>query len=360
MKMTLKMLSVLFFNMFLSLSVQAQQPMEILVLGASHGNNASDSLHYKEVLLKLVQYHPDLILTEFLTPADYLAMPATNSNKKSQEKSFEYLRRHNPVPIKNTAKQIEKYKAALAKFDNFHRVRMDLALAYFQNHDLGNGLYHLYILENDKKKHFGAKELEYYTAHFGTRDSLQKAGLFRTTSEYCTLVFPLAHQLGQQEIYPIDAQQYDEDWKHSWRLVAYIMHYTNKIAKMDSTTEEAKIVNAIAAAKETIEKEQVAQNLPLYNYLNSDLNARESDILNFYGGPELFGISKAYPESEVKNMMKYWGLRNAAMAANTLAQMKKQNAKRGVVVVGSAHQKWMEDELAKDKNVKIIKYNALQ
>lgn len=46
-------------------------------------------------------------------------------------------------------------------------------------------------------------------------------------------------------------------------FVAFIMQYTTTIAKMDSTTEEAKIGNAIAAVKETIEKADYTKLIPL-------------------------------------------------------------------------------------------------
>ncbi|WP_306354293.1 DUF5694 domain-containing protein [Flavobacterium sp. '19STA2R22 D10 B1'] len=340
--------------------IKAQDQVEVMVLGTFHENDPADSLSQKAIIQKLKTFNPDRVMGEFLKPSDLLSLDDELTTKKNWLKTVDYIKRHNEGVEKNSEKLINKAQASLMKSENFHKTRIDLAIRYFKNYDLGNGLYQLYILEKYKKKSFGTEELAYYNSHIGSQDSIQKAKLYRKTSEYTTIIYPLQYELGIKEIDPIDCQRYDAKWIESWRLVAYIMHYVGKIAKMDSNSEEAKIVKAIEDAKNKVYEESVAHKLSSgYGYSNSIYNAQMSDLINFYGGEAVFGVSKEYPETQVKQMMKYWQLRNEGMSENIINQIAMHKPKRVLVVVGSAHQKGIEDLLAKDKNIKIVNYNQL-
>lgn len=339
-------------------SVDAQEKIQIVVLGTSHYNEAKDSVEQRKVINNLKAFQPDMIFGEFVKPDEYLQLEPESYRRKVNDTTFAYFHRRIGI-TKHPQQKIEKGLRALSGFSNLHSVRMELAAHYLQAYDLANAQYQLFILENYKKNHFGREENETYTRLFGNRDTLLEHGLYNETSEYHTILFPLMYENAIPSIYSMDCQTYDVDWSNAWRIVAYCWHYINRIAKMDPQSEEAKIVAKINEEKQRLYDESDSLGLEGYAYLNSIYNAEDSDIVNFYGGGKLFGFSENYPEKEVKEMMKYWRLRNEGMARNILEQARAKGAKRVVAAAGSAHQKWIADLLAEAPDVEIVPYNDL-
>lgn len=344
--------------LFSILSLQfglAQEKIQIMVLGTSHQNEVSDSTYQKKIIEKLKAFHPDMVFGEFVRPEDYLKLDPEGFRRKTNDKSFDYINYLNPG-IKSSDKQIHTIQKQLALFGNFHKERINLAVDYLKNYDLANGSYQIFILNKYKAAYFGNEETIYFKERLGVKDSLQNKGLYSNTNEYSTIIFPMMYELKLPEIYSMDCQNYDMQWTNSWRLVAYIMHYIEKVAKLDPNSEEAKIVKKKEEVLAEVQNETEKSKLWGYAYNNSELNARQSDIINFYCGEALFGFSKDYPEKFVKEMMKYWKLRNEGMANNTMMQIRKKGAKKIILAVGSAHQKAIADLLAKEKDVEIITF----
>jgi hypothetical protein len=345
---------IIFFSQF----AMAQDTIQILVLGTSHYNLEKDSAEQNQVIQKLKSFNPDMIMGEFVSPQDYLRLDPESYRRKMNDSTLLYYGKLN-ADLQFQNKKITKGIQQLSKSPYLHKLRIELAARLLNGYDLANAQYQIYTLEKHCRQFFNTDELEYYKRRLISTDSLLKKGLYNKTSEYHTILFPLMYDLKIPMICAIDCQTYDLPWTQSWRIVAYCMHFINRIAKMDPASEEAKIIAKIQEEKDHIYAASDSLGLRGYAYLNSIYNAEESDLINFYGGEKLFGFSINYPEKEVKEMIKYWRLRNAGMAQNVLRQAEEQKAQRIVVAAGSAHQKWIENELKQQTNVKIIHYNDL-
>lgn len=355
---TLKVITSFCFAIIFSASTSAQEKIQILVLGTSHYNEEKDSLEYKEVIDKLTDFNPDMVMGEFVSPQEYVSLEPNSYRRKVNDSTFYYYQ-HLNAAVKLNKKKMEKAAARLVEFPNLHRSRIDLAVQLLNSYDLGNAKYQIYVLEKLKKVHFNKEEAAAYKTMLGGTEKLVQHNLYQNTSEYNAIIFPLMYRLNISGIYPADCQVYDTKWTQAWRIVAYCMHFINRIAEMDDTSEEAKIVKKIRDEKNRIYSESDSLGLYGYRYLNSSFNAEESDLVNFYGGEKLFDFSKNYPEKEVREMIKYWQLRNEGMAANILKQAREKKAKRVLVAAGSAHQKWIADILKEQPDVVVIGYNDL-
>ncbi|MET3035997.1 DUF5694 domain-containing protein [Chryseobacterium sp. NRRL B-14859] len=346
------------FSIALSVSASAQEKIRILVLGTSHYNQEKDSAEQKRVIEKLVGFNPDMVMGEFVSPEEYLSLEQDSYRRKMNDSTFFYYQKLN-ADIRFSEKKLEKDANRLIRFPNLHRSRIELAVGMLNNYDLANAKYQIYMLETWKKSHFNPEEAAFYKKRLGGTETLVQHNLYQSTSEYNTIIFPLMQKLNLSTIYPVDCQIYDTKWTQAWRIVAYCMHFINRIAKMDENSEEARIVHKIEQEKKRIYSKSDSLGLQGYAYLNSSFNAEESDLINFYGGEKLFGFSKNYPEKEVREMIKYWKLRNEGMAANIIRLAREKKGKRIVIAAGSAHQKWIADILRKEPDVDIIDYNTL-
>ena len=236
---------------------------------------------------------------------------------------------------------------------------MNLATEYAKLWDRGNFDYQMFVLENYMKDKFGKEEKVEYTQMFGSLDSLKKIGIIRPESEYYKIFFPLIYQLGQNQIYNMDCQDYDKPWGIAWGKTDSLYKVLSKKAKADTTSAEAKTMKAIRKYYAYSDEEEKAFAADEYAGMNTPKYAELNEFWNFYGGRKFYGYS-GFPTETVKEMIVQWTLRNEGMCKNIIEQAKAKNAKRIVVGVGAAHGKWMEDILAKNSNVKIINYNELR
>ncbi|TDO22390.1 DUF5694 domain-containing protein [Pedobacter duraquae] len=334
----------------------AQQQIEIMVLGTSHDNPAKDSLEYQKVQARLLAFNPDFVAGEYVLRGDYMKLSPDSYRRTYSDKIIAYIDQRNPG-LKYNAKDVKKAEMALKKSANFHKIRIDLALQYIRNYDFANAAYQVFLLEKYYKPFFGKEELSYYNTHLGTTDSLKKIGLFRETSEYTTIIFPMLKKQNLDVLYAMDCQTYDLEWSKAWDMVARVYPYIPRIAKLDPKSEEGRVKKRIDSTYKALEAEAAKSGLTGYALLNTETSGRYHDLENFYGGPSMLGFSKAYPDDLVKEMLKYWMLRNEGMASNAITQIRQQGAKRAIIVAGAGHQKWLSDLLRKEKDVKLVNYN---
>lgn len=352
----------LFLCLILSCSTrllaQQPEPLEILIVAAAHQNTSAPE-KYRPVIEKLKQYNPDMVFGEYMSAEDHkAALEAGYWGKKNDEKRLTYLRSLNPKPNKNAPKQITKAYAALARNENFHQIRMNLARDLFLNLDRGNAEYQLFVLETQMQSRLDKGEQEAFHQILGVSDSLKKHGLVRVNSEYHKIFFPLMHELKHAQIYPMDCQKYDNDWNQSWGGAMVKMKDLEQKAKADSTSPEGLTMKNINAFFENGWKEAYTSNLKGYAFMNSPEYARMDAAQNFYGGPEFYSAT-GFPTEEVQQMIHFWTLRNQDMCENVVRQAREKGAKKVVVAVGSAHRSWMENIFKTMPNVKIVNYNEI-
>jgi hypothetical protein len=339
------------------LKSNAQNQIEIVIVGSSHDNSKSNQ-NFQAIIDKLKNFKPDMVFGEYLPETDYAKLEDNHWAKKNFKKGYNYLEKLNPTPVKNLSAKINKDQKALSSFPFYHKTRMDLALEYAKNWDRGNTEYQIFVLENYMKNSFGKEELAEYNKMFGTVDSLKKAGLYRTGSEYSKIYFPLIYQLKQDQIYKMDCQTYDKPWSIAWGKTDSLIKILEAKAKADSLSPEANTIREIEKYSSYSPEESKIFNADEYSGMNTVKYGVLDEAWNFYGGSHFYGYA-GFPTETVKEMIAQWLLRNEGMCQNIINQAKKKGAKRVVVGVGASHRKWMEEILAKNPNVKIVNYNDL-
>jgi len=357
MKIITKFSLALFLLIGVSVKSNAQNQIEIVIVGSAHDNSKSTQ-NFQLIIDKLKNFKPDMVFGEYLPTSDYAKLEADNWARKVFDKGHNYLEKRNPETVKNLSTQIKKDKKALASFAYYHKTRMNLAVNYAKNWDRGNADYQIFVLENYMKNSFGKEEQAAYTKMFGGTDSLKKFGFYRTGSEYAKIYFPLIYQLKQEQIYNMDCQTYDKPWSIAWAETDSLSQILIKKAKADSTSVEAATMKAIETYWSYTPQEEKAFNTDAYAGMNTKKYGMLDEAWNFYGGPHFYGYA-GFPTESVKAMIAQWTLRNEGMCKNIIDQAKAKKAKRVVVGVGASHRKWMEEILAKNPEVKIINYNDL-
>lgn len=341
-----------------SICSNAQSQMEIVIVGSSH-DNAKSTQNFQAIIDKLKNFKPDMVFGEYLPATDYATLNDDHWAKKAFTKSRNYLTTLNPGEVKNLSSKIDKDKKALASFAFYHRTRMNLAINYAKNWDRGNADYQIFVLENYMKPKFGKEELASYNKMFGSVDSLKKTGLFKAGSEYQKLFFPLIYQMKQDRIYNMDCQTFDKPWGIAWAKMDSAYKVMLKKANSDSTSDEAATVRAIDKYWAFSDEDSKAFNADPYAGMNSDKYGKVDEAWNLYGGRHFYGYA-GFPTKTLKEMVGQWYLRNEGMCKNIIDQAKAKNAKRIVVGVGASHRVFMEEILARYKDIKIINYNDLK
>ncbi|WP_421945980.1 DUF5694 domain-containing protein [Pedobacter sp.] len=342
----------------IGLAITSKAQIEIVIVGSSH-NNSKSTQNFQAVIEKLKNFKPDMVFGEYIPAGDYAKLDDSNWAKKGFKTKVNYIEKLNPETAKNSSSLIKKNQKALSSFPNYHKTRMDLAVEYAKTWDRGNFDYQVYVLDNYMKPNFGKEEKAAYDKMFGGTDSLKKLNILRPGSEYNKIFFPLIYQLGQNQIYNMDCQTYDEPWSVAWGKTDSIFKILSAKAKADALSPEAKTIKAIEEYSSYADEEEKKFKDDEYAGMNTDKYAELNDAWNFYGGKKFFGYA-GFPTETVKEMIAQWTLRNEGMCKNVIDQAKAKKAKRVVVGVGAAHRKIMEEILAKNKDVKIISYNELK
>jgi len=357
MKTIQKLSLALLLLMVFTIKSNAQNQIEVLIVGSAHDNSKSTQ-NFQAIIDKLKNFKPDMVFGEYLPQGDYAKLEESNWAKESLRKGHDYLEKLNPESPKNIDDQIKKDQKALSSFAYYHKTRMNLAVNYAKNWDRGNAEYQIFVLENYMKQSFGKEEQVEYAKTLGNIDSLKKKGLYRPGSEYSKIYFPLIYQLKQDQIYNMDCQSYDKPWSEAWAKTDSLYKILTSKAKADSTSQEAATIKAIEKYSSYNEDEAKVFNADPYAGMNTVKYGVLDEAWNFYGGPHFYGYA-GFPTEKVKEMIAQWTLRNEGMCKNIVEQAKAKKAKRIVVGVGASHRKWMEEILAKNPSIKIINYNDL-
>jgi len=357
MKTIQKLSLILLLLMAFTTKSNAQNQIEVLIVGSAHDNSKSTQ-NFQAIIDKLKNFKPDMVFGEYLPQGDYAKLEESNWAKESLRKGHDYLEKLNPESPKNIDDQIKKDQKALSSFTYYHKTRMNLAVNYAKNWDRGNAEYQIFVLENYMKQNFGKEEQVEYAKMLGNIDSLKKKGLYRPGSEYSKIYFPLIYQLKQDRIYNMDCQTYDKPWSEAWAKTDSLYKILTSKAKADSTSQEAATIKAIEKYSSYNEDEAKVFNADPYVGMNTVKYGVLDEAWNFYGGPHFYGYA-GFPTEKVKEMIAQWTLRNEGMCKNIVEQAKAKKAKRIVVGVGASHRKWMEEILAKNPSIKIINYNDL-
>lgn len=322
------------------------QTIDVLMIGTSHDYGKKPVEDFKAIIDRAVAFRPDAVYGEFLSAADYDAIP-DYWNKATMVKRYAYMERINYPAPKNPAKFIRQTTKLLHEHPNYHQDRMKLARALYLAHDFGNARYQLYRLDKARPV-FGAEEVAAYKAILGEPDSIYTA----RSNEYHNMAFPLIDQLKLDRIEAMDSQRHDLKWQAAWDKADPLFKAWEKSVEQDSTSADAQ---RYAALNKRIMDLQKASNKAEKEgrgtlYFNSPDGDEYLNIVNFYGARRMFG-AKGFPEKEIVAMLAEWQNRNTDMVRNTVERARKAGQKRVVVFVGANHRKIMVDGFLATPNV---------
>ena len=336
-------------------TVKADQPLEILLIGASHDYGKTPVEHFDYPLNKAFAFQPDAVFSEDLSPGDYDAL-TSYWNKDALEKRLAYIRSHAYPDPENSDPFIQQIYRLLREHPNDHQDRMKLARALYLTHDFGNARYQLYKL-NQARDAFGREEQQAYRAILGEPDSLYRS----RSSEYHNIFFPLLDKVKQDRILPMDCQQYDLLWQTAWNSTDSLYRKWEADLRADTSSLAARryaaYQNRLTALNN--QRQQAAKAGTQTQFMNGPEGDEFLYIANFYGGQHLAGAA-GFPEKELADMLHYWQLRNEGMCRNLVSRARLVGAKRIVVGVGSNHRKIMVDILRTMPNVSVFTLNEYQ
>jgi len=351
MKMLITTTLLLLSLLATSYAQKSNKPVEVLMIGTSHGYGKKPVEKFDSVINKAYAFRPDAVFGEWLSGDDYDAIP-DYWNKATIEKRLAYLKSRPYVDATDADKQIRESYKLLRKHPNFHQVRMRLARALYLKRDFGNAAYQLYRLDRARPA-FGDEERATYLTILGVPDSLYR----NRTNEYHNILFPLIDKLGQDKILPMDSQRHDKNWSEAWGKVDSLVRIWEK--GLDSTSVDGKRYRALQ--KRTSELEAAGSKAAQAGMATIAFNSSEGDeylnIVNFYGARRMFGAA-GFPEAALNEMLRQWQFRNDDMAHNVVNRARAAGAKRVVVGVGANHRKIMVDILRTIPGVTVYEFNA--
>ena len=339
-------------------SAKKDQPLEILFIAAAHDYGLKSAEDFAYPINKALAFKPDAVFGENLSPEDYDALDR-HWNKESIDKRLAYLTAIGYALPKNPKAFIARQYKLLRQYPNYHQERMKLAHALFLTHDFGNASYQFYVLDTMRPA-FGAEEVAAFTRILGPVDSLKNLG-FRRSSEYYTIFHPIAQTLKIDKIMPMDCQQYNTPWSAAWEKTDSLYKAFERTIEADTTTANYRTYKALLAENNALQRAMnaAAKAGKATTFVNTADWDKLTDFGNFYGNRYLFGL-KAFPENGVRDMLKYWTLRNEGMCRNIVNRARQAGAKRIVVGVGASHRELMVKLLKAMPGVTVYTLNEYQ
>lgn len=353
-------LLIFFFLLTTSFLASAQsnknsQPLEILFIAAAHDYGPKPIEDFSYPINKALAFKPDAVFGESLSPEDYDALDR-HWNKEAIDKRLAYLTKIGyPLP-KNPQAFIARQYKLLHKHPNYHQERMKLAHALFLTHDFGNASYQFYLLDKLRPV-FGAEEVATFTRILGPVDSLKNVGL-RRTNEYYNIFHPIAQTLKLEKIMPMDCQKYNTLWSAAWEKTDSLYKIFEKQIEADTSSADYRTYSRLNKENNDLQRllNKANQAGKSTEFLNTADWDKYTDIGNFYGNHYLFGL-KNFPEASVRDMLKYWTLRNEGMCQNMVDRAREIGAKRIVVGVGASHRELMVNLLKAMPGVTVYTLN---
>jgi hypothetical protein len=349
--------SILLFIPLLSSQAQPKttnQPLEILLIGASHNYGKTLVEQFDYPLNKALAFRPDAVFSEDLSPEDYDAL-TDHWNKAAVEKRLAYIKQHTYADPNNPDQFIQQTYQRLREQPALHQERIKLARALYLKHDFGNARYQLYRLDQARPT-FSNEDHVTYRSLLGEPDSLYRS----RSSEYHNIFFPLLDKLNQDQILPMDSQQYDLPWQAAWDSLSVKLE-RSVAAEKDTNSANYQVWKSFLNWQKSFyaREKLIHQAGQTTRHSNTDLFNARVDSINF-GGDLLLKQLKGFPAQEAAHMRHYWQLRNGAMCRSIVNRARAVGARRVVVGVGSAHRKTMIDILRTMPNVTVYTLNEYE
>ncbi|MBX2845216.1 MAG: hypothetical protein KTR13_03295 [Saprospiraceae bacterium] len=300
-------ISCLFGGVWMPGSAQQQ---ELLILGDMHQTPGIAKRAYQPMVKKVMNYGPDIIMSEHASPGDTAAMGEWHSRYKAaylaKQKEYEF-----------DADKITRLKST-PNVDLSSEDFADLQEYYLSIGDQANTWMYGYF-----KKHGATKRFK------------------PVGNQNPDLTFQLMRKLGYKEIYGVDSHEGYAGYWPAWQR-----------ANAAGTPEAQK------AMKKALRKDTWGSifSTPFGN-LGKYINKPQT-LDAYYRVNSLRYAGFSGEDYDIQQ--KKWDDRNVKMAENILAVLDNSKAEKSVLIVGAGHAKAVREELQRLRpGLKIVMYNDL-
>lgn len=339
------------------------QPVEVLLIGASHNYGNLPPQDLSGIHAKIQKFKPDAFFGEWLSPEDEKNL-VSYWNKDNVIARTQRLYGKRPIEESQLPATISSLYQKLAKNPKDFKTRVDLAHANYLSLDAANGHFQMWqvskALQRDPKN-TGLFEYAQLVLHPSV-DSIHKAINNYANSEYDLIAYPMMMQLGHARIWPMDSQEFDPFWSEAWAYSDSLANlYERQIMENPNSAEalQYKAIKAKEKAMQNIKNEGQAGyddkhytellNTPFIDDLYFRLNIVSTELLALRG----------FPAAAFQEKLHWWMMRNITMCQNTINRAKTNGFSKVVVIVGAGHRYPMATLFSQMEGVKIININDL-
>lgn len=331
---------IVFIVFLLYSNAYAQRKVDVLLVGASHNYGKYPKQDLTGIHRKIKQFQPNAFFGEFLSREDERKV-MDYWCKEDNNKRLEILRKNRFVASDQLPGTIDSLKRLVQlQPDNF-QLKVDLAHAYYLNQDVSNAHFQYWKVYEHLTLHPNT-ELQDYVNNILSPD-LDRSGRSMKrleTSEYAMVAFPVMKEIGIQDLYPMDCQDYDLNWSAS----ALAFHTKFELFKKDSAAAYWDFLKAVLDKRDLgfgkyFDMEKNSSRVT--EWLNTDEVSAILASGDFYFS-DLYDV-EGFPKEEMLSQIHWWLRRNQVMCENVVNRARHLKAKRVVVIVGANHRKYMQD-----------------
>ncbi len=349
------MKSILLLLFFFSISAAAQD-VDIVLIGVSHDYSKYPAQDFSGIHNKIRKFKPDAFFGEFLSREDErLVMDywckAQNINRLNN------LRGNRNIADNLLSDIIDSLKKVSLSKPNDHRIKVDLAHAYYLDQDVANGHYQFWQVLNSLQKKPDAELEKYVNKLLSPQLDTSGRSMRRLkTSEYAYIAFPVMQELGISQLLSMDCQDYDLNWQASWEAFDAKFSVVKKEANPSLKKQLDKHLSDIDKGYEQYNSiEKSSKNIT--EWLNTDEAAAISASGDFYL-PVMYNMN-GFPKDEMLSKIHWWLMRNKGMCLNVINRARMAGAKKVVVIAGANHRKYMQDIFKDMPNVSVRNINEV-
>lgn len=345
-----------FFILFITINVYAQK-VDILIVGVSHNYGNYTQQDLSSIYSKIKKFKPTAFFGEFLSKEDEKNI-MDYWCKQENIKRLETLRKNRYITSEELPKVIDNLRKLSLKNPKDYHLKTDLAHAYYLDQDVSNGHYQFWQVFNNLQQSPNIELENYVNKILSPQLDVKGRSMKRLkTSEYALIAFPIMQEMGMQELYPMDCQDFDLNWSAS------ALAFYNKFEpfKKDTLASYANELKGILTKRDKgFEKyasiEKNSKNVT--EWLNTDEASTISSSGDFYF-PELYNL-KSFPKEEMLSQIHWWFMRNKGMCENVVNRARVLGTKKVVVIAGANHRKYMQDIFEKMPNVTVRNINEFE
>ncbi len=339
--------------LFLGSHGYAQQ-VDVLLLGVSHHYGDYPEQDFSGIYSKIKAFEPEAFFGEFLSKEDE-RLVMDYWCKQDNLKRFETLKKNRGIAPELLRKTVDSLRALSLRNPEDFRIKADLAHAYYLDQDVANGHYLFWQVFN-RLQHSPDVALQNYVDKLLSPElDISGRSMKRLkTSEYAMIAFPVMLEMGMQELFPMDCQDFDLNWSAS--ALAFYDKFESLKKDMPSSQLEEMLVKRESGFEKYGHMGKSSKNVT--EWLNTDEASAILASGDFYF-PEMYDLD-GFPREEMASQIHWWWMRNRGMCDNVVSRARALGLDKVVVVAGANHRKYMQDIFSQMSDVTVSNINEIE